>query len=127
MLHPAAPPGRGRSPENGGALQDGHQFTVRSWLAGFHRDDGAGPIANLIYLPLSYASGLWQPVDGLPHFLQQLVPYLPPYHYGRIAWYAIGDDDGNLPLHIAWLLGTALVFGLLAITGYWRDQGKQYG
>jgi hypothetical protein len=46
--------------------------------------------------------------------------------YGRIAWYAIGDDDGNLPLHIAWLLGTALVFGALAIAGDWRDQGKPY-
>jgi hypothetical protein len=47
--------------------------------------------------------------------------------YGGIAWYGIGDDDGNLPLQIAWLLGTALVFGALAIAGDWRDQGKQYG
>jgi ABC-2 type transport system permease protein len=98
-------------------------FTLGYWAG----PNSAGPIANLLYLPLSFASGLWQPVEGLPLFLQQLAPYLPPYHYGRIAWYAIGSDDGNLPLHIAWLLGTGLVFGALAIWGYWRDQGKQYG
>jgi ABC-2 type transport system permease protein len=89
--------------------------------------NSAGPIANLIYLPLSFASGLWQPVDLLPPFFQQLAPYLPPYHYARIAWYVIGDDDGKLALHIVWLLGTALAFGALAIWGYRRDQGKQYG
>jgi len=89
--------------------------------------NSAAPIANLIYLPLSFASGLWQPLNTLPVFVQQIAPYLPPYHYGRIALYAVGVDDGQLLVHIAWLLGTAIVFTALAVWGYRRDQGRLYG
>ena len=39
----------------------------------------------------------------------------------------MGLDDGQLALHIAWLIGTAVVFGLLAVWGYRRDNGKQFG
>jgi ABC-2 type transport system permease protein len=52
---------------------------------------------------------------------------LPPYHYGQLAWRAVGVDDGQVALHIAWLIGTAVVFGLLAVWGYRRDNGRQFG
>jgi len=48
-------------------------------------------------------------------------------HYGQLACRAVGVDDGQVWLHIIWLLGTALVFGLLAVWGYRRDTGKQFG
>lgn len=87
----------------------------------------AAAIANLVYLPIAYASGFLIPLPALPPFVQALAPYLPPYHYGQLAWRAVGVDDGQLVLHIVWLLGTALVFGGLAIWGYRRDTGKQFG
>lgn len=89
--------------------------------------NSAAPIANLIYLPVAYASGFLVPVQALPTFVQRIAPYLPPYHYGQLAWRSVGVDDGQALTHIAWLIGTALVFGLLAVWGYHRDQGKQYG
>jgi ABC-2 type transport system permease protein len=89
--------------------------------------NSAAPIANLVYLPLAYASGLWLPVNQLPAIVQELTPYLPTYHYGAIARAAVGADDGRLWLHWVWLLGTGLVFGALAIWGYQRDQGRRYG
>jgi ABC-2 type transport system permease protein len=89
--------------------------------------NSAAPIASLIYLPLSFASGLWQPLESLPGFVQRVAPYLPPYHYGRIAHYAIGLNDGQLLTHILWLLGTAVLFTGLAVWGYRRDEGKLYG
>lgn len=87
----------------------------------------AAAIANLIYLPIAYASGFLIPLHILPPFVQALAPYLPPYHYGQLAWRAVGVDDGQLLLHIIWLIGTMLLFGGLAIWGYRRDNGKQFG
>lgn len=89
--------------------------------------NSAAPIANLVYLPLAYASGFLMPVNVLPTVVQRITPYLPPYHYGQLAWRAVGIDDGALGAHIAWLIGTALVFGMLAVWGYRRDNGKQFG
>ncbi len=89
--------------------------------------NSAAAIANLIYLPIAYASGFLMPVQSLPQFVQSITPYLPPYHYGQLAWRAVGLDDGQLALHIAWLIGTAVIFGLLAVWGYRRDNGKQFG
>ena len=48
-------------------------------------------------------------------------------HYGQLVWGAVGAGDGSTGTHLLWLLGTAIMFGLLAVWGYRRDQGKQYG
>ncbi|MBA3945495.1 MAG: ABC transporter permease [Herpetosiphonaceae bacterium] len=89
--------------------------------------NSAAPIANIVYLPLSFASGLWQPLESLPAIVQRIAPYLPPYHYAQLVRRAVGVEDGKTGQHLAWLLGTALVFGLLSAWGYRRDQDKQYG
>ncbi len=101
--------------------------TVGFALGYWARPNSAAAIANLIYLPVAYASGFLVPMRALPPFVQAIAPYLPPYHYGQLAWRAVGIDDGQVWLHIIWLLGTALVFGLLAVWGYRRDTGKQFG
>ena len=51
-------------------------------------------MANLIYLPLSFASGLFVPLNQLPVFIQNLAPYLPSYHYAQLAWSALGAGPG---------------------------------
>ncbi|HEX5690331.1 MAG TPA: ABC transporter permease, partial [Roseiflexaceae bacterium] len=53
--------------------------------AGFALGYWAGPnsaaaVANLIYLPIAYASGFLMPMHALPQFVQSITPYLPPYH-----------------------------------------------
>ncbi len=98
-------------------------FTLGYWAG----PNSAAPIANLIYLPLSFASGLWQPLETLPKFVQRLAPYLPSYHYGQLVRFAVGVDDGKLTQHILWLAGTLVVGAVLAIWGYRRDYGKQFG
>lgn len=104
------------------------------YLAG---PNSASPIANLVYLPLSFASGLFVPLSNLPEFLRDIAGYLPTYHYGQLAWGTIGDrsdlalivgaSSGDFAQHAAWLLGTFVLFGALALIGYRRDEGKQYG
>ena len=46
------------------------------YLAG---PNAAPAVANLIYLPLAFASGIFLPYEQLPLFVQRVAPYLPTY------------------------------------------------
>lgn len=79
----------------------------------------SGPgIINLIYLPLSFASGFWMPVSVLPHWLQVVAPALPTYHLAQIALAAVGMAPASgMAVHWAVLGGfTALMLGAAWIT-----------
>ena len=90
--------------------------------------NSAPAVVNLVYLPLSFGSGLWIPVQVLPSFLQGLAPWLPPYHLGQLALKTIGGDLGRpVALHVA-ALGAVTVLSLaLAWLGFRRDEGKTFG
>ena len=68
----------------------------------------AVPVANLIYLPMTFAGGLWWPPDKLPGAIQQLSPYLPTRMFGEIVWAAV--DDRAWPLAPA---GGLAAYGVL--------------
>jgi ABC-2 type transport system permease protein len=46
--------------------------------------NAASGIVNLIYLPMSFMSGLWIPIQYLPHWLQKIAPVLPTYHLAQL-------------------------------------------
>lgn len=98
-------------------------FAIGYWAG----PNSAVPIANVAGLILGFGSGLLIPLEGLPGFMRSIAPYLPTYHYGQLVWGAVGAGDGATGTHVLWLFGTAVMFGLLAVWGYRRDQGKQYG
>jgi ABC-2 type transport system permease protein len=64
--------------------------------------NAAPAVANLIYLPLSFASGLFMPLSQLPSFVQQVAPYLPSYHYAQLAWSAVGAPSEPVVTSLAW-------------------------
>lgn len=75
----------------------------------------AGGIANLIYLPMSFLSGLWVPLRFLPHALQVIAPVFPTYHLAQMMYAALGaPSDGTFLTHILGLLGFTLI--MLGIT-----------
>jgi len=86
----------------------------------------AAPIINLAYLPLSFASGLFIPLDQLPGFIQKIAPYTPTYHYARLAWSAVGANVGSVGTSIVWLIGYGIAFVTLAIWGYSREQTRTF-
>ncbi len=47
--------------------------------------NAAAPILNIVYLILSFASGLFLPVSMLPPFVQQVAPYLPTNRLGHFS------------------------------------------
>lgn len=79
------------------------------------KGQGAPGMLQLIYLPMSFLSGLWFPLPMLPKFLQQLAPLWPSYHLDRIALTAIGmAQDAVLP-HVLVLAGFGAAFFALAV------------
>lgn len=92
-------------------------FAAMGFLVAYLVPANAGPgIINLIYLPLSFASGFWMPVSMLPHWLQVVAPALPTYHLAQIALVTVGlAPASGMTLHWAVLGG----FTLLMLAAGW--------
>jgi len=78
------------------------------------KGQGAPGLLNLIYLPMSFLSGLWFPLPMLPTFLRQIAPLWPSYHLDRLALAAVGMRQDALLPHALVLLGVAVAFWWLA-------------
>lgn len=102
-------------------------FVGLGFAIGYSSGPNAAPaLANLIYLPLSFASGLFMPLSQLPGFVQRLAPYLPSYHYGQLAWSAVGAPSEPLLTSLAWLAGYTALFMALTIRAYRREQSLKF-
>lgn len=75
---------------------------------------GAPGVLQLIYLPMSFMSGLWFPLPMLPKFLQQIAPIWPSYHLDMLALAAVGMNKQPLFAHVLMLLGFSAGFLVLA-------------
>jgi ABC-2 type transport system permease protein len=87
----------------------------------------APAVANLVYLPLSFASGLFMPLSQLPAFVRRLAVYLPAYHYGQLAWGTVGAASESVLASLAWLAGYTLLFLLIAFRAYQREESRKFG
>jgi ABC-2 type transport system permease protein len=95
----------------------------------FAKPNSAPSVVNLICLPMSFCSGLWIPLFLLPHGLQTLAKFLPPFHLSQLALNAVGLATNPTPTwgHVEALLAFTLICLGLAAWGYRRDEGKTYG
>ena len=98
-------------------------------LGYFAKPNSAPAMVNLVYLPMSFCSGLWIPIFILPKVLQNVAQVLPPYHVAQLALNAIhmGPYPNPVGGHVEALIGVTLLFLGLAAYGYWRDEGETYG
>lgn len=104
-------------------------FCAMGLAIGYFAGPNSAPgMVNLIYLPLSFASGLWFPIEALPKFLQSIAVHLPPYHLAQLALGVVGAGRGESNLsHWEALIGFGLVCLGVARIGFQRDEGKMYG
>ncbi|HEY8509847.1 MAG TPA: ABC transporter permease [Steroidobacteraceae bacterium] len=58
----------------------------------------ASAIANLIFLPMAFASGLFIPLEYLPKLMREIAVVLPSYHLGLIAWNVVGAPTRSPPV-----------------------------
>ncbi len=102
-------------------------FIALGFAIGYGSGPNAAPaFANLIYLPLSFASGLFMPLHQLPGFVQRIAPYLPSYHYGQLAWGAVGAPSEPLLSSLAWLAGYTALFLAVTARVYRREQSLKF-
>lgn len=74
------------------------------------------PLANLVYLPLSFAGGLWLPPNALPSVVQTISEYLPTRFFGEMVWAALLQKEApsrealGMVLYFIVFLATAVIF-----------------
>ncbi len=79
-------------------------------LGYFSEEKSALPIGNLIYLPLTFAGGLWKPPALLPESLKTISEFLPTRQYGEVLWSIVAGQR----IETEYLLGLGL-YGLFFI------------
>ncbi|HZO94192.1 MAG TPA: ABC transporter permease [Candidatus Baltobacteraceae bacterium] len=103
-------------------------FAAIGLAVGFLAGPNSAPaIVNLVYLPMSFLSGLWVPVEGLPAPIAHLAPFLPTYHLGQLALGIVSPGHGSAWVHAAILAAWALTGALAAAYAMRRDEGRMYG
>jgi ABC-2 type transport system permease protein len=97
-------------------------------LGYFAGPNSAPPTINLVYLPMSFCSGLWVPFMFLPKIVQKVALAMPPYHLAQLALGVVGAGTReSVKAHWVVLAGfTMICFGIARI-GFQRDQEKMYG
>lgn len=85
----------------------------------------APAVINLLYLPMSFISGLWIPIHLLPDWLQKIAWCLPPYHFSQLALKVVNQSQmHHWIIHLSILTIYSLAFLLLARMGFRRLNGK---
>jgi ABC-2 type transport system permease protein len=87
-------------------------LTVGAFVSG----QAAPAIVNLIYLPMAFLSGLWVPLQFLPHVIQEIAPAFPAFHLAQLSLHSLDANSvGTFGSHIASLAGFTIVFFVIAM------------
>ena len=83
-------------------------------------EKSALPVGNLIYLPLSFAGGLWKPPEILPESLQDISMILPTRFYAEILWAFTSREI--VEMKFVFLLALySFIFLILSYFGFRKD------
>ena len=94
----------------------------------FAGPNSAPPTINLIYLPMSFCSGLWVPFMFLPKVVRQIALVLPPDHLSQLALGVVGGGtQESVATHWEVLAAFTMICLGIARIGFQRDQEKMYG
>jgi ABC-2 type transport system permease protein len=104
----------------------GLPFCVFGLTLGLVLKSNAAPaIVNLIYLPVSFFSGLWIPISMFPDIMQTIAWFLPPHHLAQLALSVTGHaPSADVWQHILVLSVFSVTFFVLALMAY-RKKDKQ--
>jgi len=76
----------------------------------------APALLNLVYLPMSFLSGLLIPLHALPKVFTYLAPALPPYHLSRLAFSIVDETGSASVLHaVVPLLMAVILFVIVCL------------
>jgi ABC-2 type transport system permease protein len=109
--------------------------TMGSAIAYWVRPGAVSTIVNLVFLPLSFLSGYFYPLDQLPDVFTKVAQVLPTYHFGQLAWGVMAPaqdvasfgnpPDGTALGHLAVVLMWFVGCGILTVLGYRRELDRE--
>jgi ABC-2 type transport system permease protein len=104
-------------------------FSAMGLALGYFTGPNSAPATiNLIYLPMSFCSGLWVPIMFLPKIVQKIALALPPYHLSQLALGIVGSGQReSSATHWELLAAFTMICLGVARIGFQRDQEKMYG
>jgi len=104
-------------------------FSAMGLAVGYFAGPNSAPAAiNLMYLPMSFCSGLWVPFMFLPKVVQKIALVLPPYHLSQLALGVVGaGTHESVVTHWEVLAAFTMICLGIARIGFQRDQEKMYG
>jgi len=104
-------------------------FSAMGMALGYFTGPNSAPsMINLIYLPMSFCSGLWVPFMFLPKVVRTIALALPPYHLSQLALGVVGAGTHASNLgHWELLAAFTMICLGIARIGFQRDQEKMYG
>jgi ABC-2 type transport system permease protein len=105
-----------------GAIPFGLFGTSIGYLA---RPRAALPIANLLYLPLSYAGGLWVGPGHATGGSARVLDAIPTHAWAVVLWWSVGAVRIDA-VAIASLVLWTLLFAAVAVWAYRRDEGERF-
>ena len=114
----------------GGTLVAGSlPFAAMGLAVGYFTGPNSAPATiNLIYLPMSFCSGLWVPFMFLPKVVKHIALALPPYHLSQLALGVVGaGSHESVATHWEVLVAFTMICLGVARIGFQRDQEKMYG
>jgi ABC-2 type transport system permease protein len=88
---------------------------------------GATAVINLSFFILAFASGIFVPLAQLPDVLQNIAPYSPFYRLGQLAWNAVGVPTDPPGAAVGLLALYAVLFFVLALLAYRREERRAFG
>lgn len=97
----------------------------------------AAVVANVVFLPLSFASGFFVPLSELPDVMSDVARVLPTFHFGQLV-YPVLLDAGDVAAftgaagrpaweHAAWVLAYAVEFAVAALWAARREAVTRRG
>ena len=104
-------------------------FSTMGLAVGYFAGPNSAPsVINLIYLPMSFCSGLWVPFMFLPKVVQKIALALPPYHLSQLALGVVGaGKHESAATHWEVLIAFTMICLGIARIGFQRDQERMYG
>lgn len=100
-------------------------------IAYLARPRAATVITNLIFLPLSFASGFFFPLGELPDIVGKIAQWLPTYHFGQLAYrtampvddveFWVGREAQEWWIHAVWIALSAVTMGAVTLLAARRE------
>jgi len=81
------------------------------------KGQAAPAVINLVYLPMSFLSGLLLPMAIMPQFIVSIAPIWPSWHLTQLTLHIVDNDDAqgvSLAVHVLAVIGEGVLFFVLA-------------